>query len=161
MPVWSIARPISPPIASISRTRWPLPIPPIAGLHDIWPIWSRLSVSIRVGTPIRAAAREASIPAWPAPTTITPDFIVVRFIAVRIMARTARRAKRSRLRLYPLKERSSRALYLTICSINLLSDTEFVKHRVEHVLGADLAGKRTQGLGGGRGVDRDDLRRHS
>ena len=42
------ARPISPPSASISRTRWPLPIPPIAGLHDICPIWSRLSVSISV-----------------------------------------------------------------------------------------------------------------
>ena len=34
----SATRPITPSRASISRTRWPLPSPPIAGLHDIAPI---------------------------------------------------------------------------------------------------------------------------
>mmetsp|Transcript_14914 Transcript_14914/g.35107 ORF Transcript_14914/g.35107 Transcript_14914/m.35107 type:complete len:284 (+) Transcript_14914:1059-1910(+) len=37
MPPWSAMRPISPPMASISRTRCPFPIPPIDGLHDIVP----------------------------------------------------------------------------------------------------------------------------
>src|SRR5215472_17561909 len=50
-------------------------MPPIAGLQDICPTWSRLSVSIRVLAPIRAAASEASIPACPAPTTITSYFM--------------------------------------------------------------------------------------
>ena len=43
----------------------------------------------------------------------------------------------------------------------LLSDTELAEHRVEHILGADLAGDRAQGLGGGGRVDRDDLGRHA
>ena len=38
MPAASAARPISPSSASTSRTRCPLPIPPIEGLHDISPI---------------------------------------------------------------------------------------------------------------------------
>ena len=40
MPARSIARPMIPSSASISRTRCPLPSPPIAGLHDISPIVS-------------------------------------------------------------------------------------------------------------------------
>ena len=36
----SATLPISPPIASISLTRCPFPIPPIAGLHDICAIVS-------------------------------------------------------------------------------------------------------------------------
>ena len=39
MPVLSVATPISPPRASISRTICPLASPPIAGLQDICPIW--------------------------------------------------------------------------------------------------------------------------
>ena len=35
MPVASIARPISPPSASISRTRWPFAVPPMAGLQGM------------------------------------------------------------------------------------------------------------------------------
>ena len=37
--------PSAPPSASISRTRWPLPRPPIAGLQDISPMPSRRSVT--------------------------------------------------------------------------------------------------------------------
>ena len=37
MPPWSATRPIRPSSASISRTRWPLPSPPMAGLQDIAP----------------------------------------------------------------------------------------------------------------------------
>ncbi len=44
MPVASIARPIRPPSASISRTRWPLAVPPIAGLQGMCATVSRESV---------------------------------------------------------------------------------------------------------------------
>jgi hypothetical protein len=47
---------ISPSKASTSRTRWPLPSPPIAGLHDIAPIWSRAKLTSATRAPIRAAA---------------------------------------------------------------------------------------------------------
>jgi hypothetical protein len=72
MPASSVAIAIAPPSASTSRTRWPLPIPPIDGLHDIWPSVSMLCVNRSVDVPARAAARAASVPAWPPPTTITP-----------------------------------------------------------------------------------------
>src|SRR3972149_3091324 len=71
MPVLSVARPISPPRASISRTRCPLAMPPIAGLQDISPILSISRVMTRVLHPSLADARAASHPACPAPTTMT------------------------------------------------------------------------------------------
>lgn len=43
----------------------------MAGLQDICPMESALMVSSRVEHPMRAAAKAASTPAWPAPTTIT------------------------------------------------------------------------------------------
>src|SRR5581483_11919116 len=118
----------------------------IAGLQDIWPMWSRLSVSISVRTPIRAAASAASMPAWPAPTTITPKFI-----------RTVNYCAPGRFG----QGRARRALSPTISRISLLSDAELAKHRVEHVLHADLAGNRAERLGRRGGIDRHDLRRHS
>ncbi len=63
--------PISPPRASISRTTIPLAEPPIAGLHGIKDNISKLIVASIVLQPIRAAAKLASTPACPAPTTIT------------------------------------------------------------------------------------------
>ena len=71
IPALSAACAIKPPIASTSFTKWPLPIPPIAGLHDICPRVSTLCVNNRVFNPIRAGANAASVPAWPPPTTIT------------------------------------------------------------------------------------------
>ncbi len=71
MPARSIARPMMPSRASISRTRWPRPRPPIAGLHDIAPMVSSLWVSSSVRAPIRALAAAASQPAWPAPMITT------------------------------------------------------------------------------------------
>src|SRR5476651_1158715 len=71
MPARSMTRPITPSSASISRTRWPLPSPPIAGLQDISPIVSSRWVSSSVRAPSRADAAAASQPAWPPPTTIT------------------------------------------------------------------------------------------
>src|SRR6185312_10846571 len=62
IPALSAARPISPSSASISRTRWPLPIPPIEGLQDISPIVSRRWVNSSVRAPMRAATAAASQP---------------------------------------------------------------------------------------------------
>ena len=52
---------ISPPSASISRTMLPFAIPPIDGLQLILPIVSGVCVIRTVLSPIRAAARAASI----------------------------------------------------------------------------------------------------
>ena len=58
MPTASVTSPITPPSASISRTRWPLAMPPIAGLQDICAIRSRFIVIIAVRKPKpRAGAR--------------------------------------------------------------------------------------------------------
>ena len=73
IPAWSVARAIAPPKASTSLTRWLFPIPPIAGLQDICPSVSTLWVSKRVRQPMRAAARQASVPACPPPMTITSN----------------------------------------------------------------------------------------
>ena len=64
--VASMSSPIWPPRASISRTRLPLAIPPMAGLQDMRPIASRLCVTRSVENPRRARARAASMPACPA-----------------------------------------------------------------------------------------------
>src|SRR6188768_1631139 len=71
MAVASIARPISPPSASISRTRWPFAVPPIAGLQGINATVSAESVQMPTRQPICAAAQAASHPACPAPTVTT------------------------------------------------------------------------------------------
>src|SRR6185436_10978559 len=71
MRAMSVARPMMPPSASTSRTTVPLAIPPIAGLHDIWPMVSRFCVSSSVRAPRRAASAAASAPAWPPPMTMT------------------------------------------------------------------------------------------
>ena len=51
-----------------------MPVPPMAGLQGILPTASRLMVKMMVSKPIRAAARAASIPAWPAPMTAISNF---------------------------------------------------------------------------------------
>ena len=70
-PVASARVPMRPPRASISRTIWPLPTPPMAGLQDIAPSVSRFIDTSSVRAPRRAAACAASAPAWPPPTTTT------------------------------------------------------------------------------------------
>ena len=71
MPAKSAIRAITPPSASISRTRCPLPTPPMDGLHDMVPKSRNLCVSSSVFAPILAAAAAASHPACPPPTTTT------------------------------------------------------------------------------------------
>ena len=73
IPVRSMTRPMRPPSASISRTKCPLAIPPIAGLQDICPIRSRFKVTSAVCAPSRAAADAASQPACPPPITMTSN----------------------------------------------------------------------------------------
>ncbi len=57
MPARSVARAMAPPSASISWTRWPLPMPPTAGLQLIWPRVSMLWVSSSVCAPMRAGGK--------------------------------------------------------------------------------------------------------
>ena len=58
-----MARAMMPSRASISRTRWPLPRPPMAGLQLISPILSARIVTSATDAPMRAAAAAASQPA--------------------------------------------------------------------------------------------------
>src|SRR2546429_8540075 len=60
-----------PPRVFPSPPPFPFAIPPMAGLHDIWPMVSRFWVSRRVRAPARAASAAASAPACPAPITMT------------------------------------------------------------------------------------------
>lgn len=72
----SAARAIIPSRASISRTRWPLPNPPMAGLQDISPIRTGSMVTRATRAPRRAAAAAASVPACPPPTTMTSNCVM-------------------------------------------------------------------------------------
>ncbi len=63
--------PIMPPRASISLTTIPLADPPIEGLHGILPIFLKFNDKSKVFSPIWAAAKAASKPACPPPTTMT------------------------------------------------------------------------------------------
>ena len=76
IPVASIARPINPPSASISRTRCPFAVPPTAGLHGMCATVSRVSVHRPTLHPSFAAAHAASTPACPAPITITSNSVI-------------------------------------------------------------------------------------
>ena len=68
--VASASRPITPPRASTSCTSWLLAGPPTAGLQGCQAMRSRLRLKRAVDNPSRAAARAASQPACPPPTTI-------------------------------------------------------------------------------------------
>ena len=70
----SAVLPISPPSASISRTRWPFAVPPMLGLQGQLPTASMLIVNTAVRHPSRAAASAASMPACPAPITAISNF---------------------------------------------------------------------------------------
>src|SRR5258705_3482500 len=93
MPVASIARPITPPSASISRTRCPFAVPPTAGLHGMCATVSFDSVHRPTRQPSRAAAYAASTPACPAPITMTskrirllPDAEALEDVAQHVLA---------------------------------------------------------------------------
>src|SRR5689334_5243586 len=78
-----MARPISPPSASTSRTRCPFAVPPTAGLHGMCATVSFDSVHRPTLHPSRAAAYAASTPAWPAPMTMTSNLMAMRQFIIR------------------------------------------------------------------------------
>src|SRR4051812_10099429 len=78
MPVLSIARAMSPPRASISRTIWPLASPPMAGLQLIAPIFDGSRLTSATRAPRRDAAHAASAPAWPPPITMMSKSVFIR-----------------------------------------------------------------------------------
>ena len=82
MAVASVTFAICPPKASISRTIWPLAIPPTAGLHDICAILFMSIVMSSVRAPILAEAVAASHPACPPPITMTSYFSFISFLAI-------------------------------------------------------------------------------
>src|SRR3984957_53592 len=116
MPAASATRPIKPSRASISRTRLPLPTPPMAGLQDISPSVSRRWVRSRVRAPARAEAAAASAPAWPPPIPMTSEPVMCRS-----NTRIVRRGQYS------------------------LSYAEIPEHLVEQFLDIDLAGDAADG----------------
>ena len=63
--------PATPSRASISRRIVPFPIPPKLGLQEHVPMLSNFGVMSAVFAPDRAAAAQASAPAWPPPITTT------------------------------------------------------------------------------------------
>src|ERR1700719_2769610 len=137
MPAASATRPISPSSASISRTRWPLPRPPIAGLQDIAPTVAKRWVTSATLAPMRAAAAAASQPAWPPPTTTTSycEFIIPNFSERR--ASTRPRAERPfsqatcRSNVFHVKRRHRTPL-TPLCP-SLLADTKIPEDHVENI----------------------------
>lgn len=66
-----MTRPARPSSASTSRRMVPLPMPPKDGLQEQTPRLSSFGVTRAVRAPDRAAAAQASAPAWPPPMTTT------------------------------------------------------------------------------------------
>src|SRR5215207_6288384 len=148
--------PIKPSSASISRTKWPLPRPPIAGLHDIAPMVANRWVTSAVRAPIRAAAAAASQPACPPPITITSKLVMGRSgsVSIRPVAfgqalqdRSGVADDSSRLRievwnacaaLFHVKHRPFPL------SRYLFSNTEVSKDHVENILHVDPASQPPQ-----------------
>src|SRR5262249_2130770 len=132
-----------PSSASISRTRWPLPKPPIAGLQDIAPIVANRWVISAVRAPMRAAAAAASQPACPPPITMTSNFVRT--------ARFYRRERRPTRRMPPNVPgwNVSRETPASGGGVGgLLPNTEVAEDHVEHVLDIDPAGQAAKRPGG-------------
>ena len=91
----TVARAMMPPRASTSRTTVPLAMPPIAGLQDICPMDSSAVVITATRAPTRAAATAASVPACPAPTTMTSKSASNEAFVDSCMNRKLRRRKHS------------------------------------------------------------------
>ena len=70
MPARSVKIPMTPPRASISRTKWPLPTPPTDGLQGAEAKGTPGKVTRPTVTGKRDAIIAASIPAWPPPITM-------------------------------------------------------------------------------------------
>src|SRR5512143_2960612 len=125
-------RPISPPRASISRTRCPFANPPLAGLHDMSPMASALIVNRRVEHPIRAAASAASQPACPPPTTMTSYSFGYSYGEPLIVPRS----------MFHVEHSVNSQCYQS------LAHTELAEDRVEDLFRSDLPQQLREGPGG-------------
>src|SRR6202043_3166875 len=157
MPAASATRAISPSSASTSRTRWPLPSPPIAGLQDIAPMVANRWVTSAVAAPMRAAALAASQPAWPPPMTMTSNDSCAGIMARTSTARTptpedvsretsTRNSTQTRCvelwapQMFHVKHPAGRRGFVNGRNERvLLTDTELAEDHVEDVLEIDPA----------------------
>src|SRR5436309_9867595 len=138
MPARSAIRPIRPSRASISRTRWPLPSPPIAGLQDMAPTVANRCVIRAVRAPIREAAAAASQPAWPPPITITSKEIMGLLVPERpgpnkVPMPAPDVSRETSLLKYQAAPAQGQAR-LWDCFAALLADAEITENDVENVL---------------------------
>src|SRR5882724_6186253 len=157
MPPASATRPIKPSRASTSRTRWPLPSPPIAGLQDMAPMVEKRWVTSAVFAPMRAAAAAASQPAWPPPMTMTSKICEGAVMGrTSILERSNPKAVSGRWgRMFHVKRGSwaGPALFHVKRFVNrlnegiLLSHTELAEDDVEDVFDIDPAKQPAEGIG--------------
>src|SRR5215813_8241313 len=155
MPPRSATRPIRPSSASISRTRWPFPSPPIAGLQDIAPIVANWWVISAVCAPIRAAAAAASQPAWPPPITTTSNRLSIKTSEGAVVAEARGGVKNIEVvELFHVKhwkQRFSglwREVCFTVswhCHCQLFADAEITENHVQDIFHVDAAGQTTKG----------------
>src|SRR5215813_8099373 len=155
MPPQSATRPMSPSRASISRTRCPLPRPPIAGLHDMAPTVETLWVTSAVAAPMRAAAAAASQPACPPPTTITSNRVFISQNSPEAAACIRAVAQRQKARggsTFHVKQRGGPLLVnehgkrtANVCYRPIVrssfADAEFPEDHVEYVFHVDASGQ--------------------
>src|SRR5437899_3541846 len=156
MPAASATRPIRPSSASTSRTRWPLPSPPIAGLQDIAPMVANRWVTRAVLAPMRAAALAASQPAWPPPMTMTSNNSCRTIIADFYRGATkAGSSKFARCMFHvkrPAPEPGTRAMFhvkhppYEMNEEILLANTKIPKDHIQNVLNVDPSQEPAQGM---------------
>src|SRR5262245_10789141 len=169
MPPRSAVRPIRPSKASISRTRWPLPRPPTAGLHDIAPMVAKRWVTSAALAPIRAAAAAASQPAWPPPTTITSYCVSIPYepSSAELLSNSVTIVYLAPPRVVPQRHVSretwrqdigrARAWLKVSLAAPLFPDTEISEDHIQDVLHVDSAQKLAQCPGRQAKVFRHDF----
>ena len=138
MPARSATRPMRPSSASISRTRWPLPSPPMAGLQDISPmVCKAMRHQRRCGAETRRrAGRLAARMAAP-----DHDDIESRWKAQsRCLTPTDRAAMK--------KFNASVSRETLAESPGSFADAELPEHHVQHILAVDPPQQPLHGPGG-------------
>src|SRR3982074_3601610 len=139
MPAASVTRPISPSSASTSRTKWPLPSPPIAGLQDIAPMVAKRWVTSAVTAPMRAAAAAASHPAWPPPTTSTSNLATIGNTPPQVRQFERTRQGENARPLFHVKQRGG-----VMHPIGSFADAKISEDDVQNVLDPNASGQALQ-----------------
>ena len=154
MPAASATRPIRPSSASISRTRWPLPRPPIAGLQDIAPILSALQRDqrgARAATRSRSSRPRSRHGRRRPPRHRRFQPFMVRFLAPTDRAQSARSAKIvkqlvSRETWHGMfRVNHGRGWQSNCFSVTSLADAELGKDHIQQILDIDRPGNPTEG----------------